>query len=531
MHFTERDYNRLHTFLKHMRAQWIQNGYVILRNAIDVKRAQQDMSDMFPRETPHPVQDFGNAGEGEFPSRPSLNDIAVHPVLLKTARELLQTNDILLTQSVAWAKYGQPAQNTQSNQDQRVHMDYGNNYWTVPPDTPDMVAAIVYLSNTATTGGGTAVVPQQSPRDPIYQRPLSHMPGLCGKPFINLRGPAEHMMQQEYPESASVRAKCYEREVKPDYKAGDVLLYKMTTWHRGTPVKPGEVRYVQNLAWRRKDAEGIQQWNPAFTKKLYSGDLETYIGTLEPEQLETLGFPARDSKKWLSKQFCKAVRGRYEWAGFDIGKYVRTPAEPPTMPVVWQWTGVTFDGTCPQTLRKTLFKHLDTLGVFIELKSADWKYRLHYCQGPLYMKADCVFFKTGVSSYKMEIQHLSGDRWAWWKIMHNLQALQAGKTPELIPEFTPIVETFKPILEQALHEDIESIAMVGQDSSPDVLVPLLSSLTPDVVYAAMFRMALFNEAPKDLTTIRKWAQRPCHGYLQRRISDCAARILQKTSRL
>ena len=93
----------------------------------------------------------------------------------------------------------------------------GNHYWGVPPEIPDMIAAIVYYSDTEETG----VQPHlclKGPDDPIYQRPFSHMPGLSGHPFINNRLSAEKMMAASSPESALIRERCYGREEQPVFK-------------------------------------------------------------------------------------------------------------------------------------------------------------------------------------------------------------------------------------------------------------------------------------------------------------------------
>ena len=69
------------------------------------------------------------------------------------------------------------------------------------------------------------------------------------------------------------------------------------------PVHSNQVRYVHNLAWRKKDAEGIQSWNPGFTRSLYYGSMERFLSKLEPSQLVTLGFPAPDSAKMERRVF------------------------------------------------------------------------------------------------------------------------------------------------------------------------------------------------------------------------------------
>ena len=70
------------------------------------------------------------------------------------------------------------------------------------------------------------------------------------------------MMSEVAPESAALREECCKHEIRPEFKPGDVLFYRMDTWYRGTPVSDGQVRYVHNLTWKRADAEGICSWNP-----------------------------------------------------------------------------------------------------------------------------------------------------------------------------------------------------------------------------------------------------------------------------
>ena len=77
----------------------------------------------------------------------------MHPKLLAFVKELLNCNNIRLIQSDIWAKTGETLSSLKktknSNNDQRIHMDYPNNYLT-HPDTwynPESVAIIIYYSN------------------------------------------------------------------------------------------------------------------------------------------------------------------------------------------------------------------------------------------------------------------------------------------------------------------------------------------------------------------------------------------------
>ena len=66
----------------------------------------------------------------------------------------------------------------------------------------------------------------------------------------------------------------------------------MDLWHRGTPVNKNKVRYVHNLAWRKKNASGICHWNKGWTQNMYYGWLEKFISLLDEEQRSILGFPS-----------------------------------------------------------------------------------------------------------------------------------------------------------------------------------------------------------------------------------------------
>lgn len=273
--------------------QWKTKGWVILKKFVDVKECKKDMIKEYPLDAKNPIQDFGSNGATDFPCKyDSINKMTVNVKIINAVKQLLNTDEILLTQSVAWAKYCVKEKNKKesSNHDQRIHMDYGNNYWTHPPkwQNPNMVTAIVYYSNTKDTGGSTAVVSRRGDNDEVYKWPYICMPGIAGKPFYNDKKTAEASMNKKDKE---LRQRCYNREVLPQPEEGDVLFYRMDLWHRGTPIKPNKVRYVHNLAWKKKEAEGINIWNKGWTQKMYYGWLEEFIASLNNDQRKTLGFP------------------------------------------------------------------------------------------------------------------------------------------------------------------------------------------------------------------------------------------------
>ena len=288
--------------------QWKTSGFVIKKQLLNVFNCIKDLKIVYPEDKLDPILDFGSGGKTQFPCKfESLNKITFDMKLLSCVKQLLNTNDILLAQSVAWAKYGVPPKNAQSNCEQRIHMDYGNNMWTHPPkwDNPNAVAAIIYYSDTNETGGATALVERKGDNDEVYSYPYVHMPGIGGKPFYNSKDAAEQSMHGR---SKYIRNQCYKREKKPNFNLGDVLFYRLDLWHRGTPVNPGKVRYVHNLLWKKKSATDINIWNAGWTINMYYGWLEKFIANLNKEQRDTLGFPCLTK---LPKHIREAVYARY----------------------------------------------------------------------------------------------------------------------------------------------------------------------------------------------------------------------------
>tara|TARA_Y100000813_G_scaffold182376_1_gene152054 strand:- start:137 stop:1045 length:909 start_codon:yes stop_codon:yes gene_type:complete len=271
--------------------QWKTAGFIVKKQLLNVTDCIHDLKIIYPENDTEPILDFGSGGKTEFPCKfESLNKITFDIKLISCVKQLLETNDILLAQSVAWAKYGVPPKNVQSNCEQRIHMDYGNNMWSHPPkwNNPNAVAAIIYYSNTEKTGGATALVERKGDNDEVYSYPYIHMPGIAGKPFYNSKDAAELSVKGK---TKHIRNQCYTREKKPNFNIGDVLFYRLDLWHRGTPVHNGMVRYVHNLLWKKKEATDINIWNQGWTRNMYYGWLEDFISTLNQEQRDTLGFP------------------------------------------------------------------------------------------------------------------------------------------------------------------------------------------------------------------------------------------------
>lgn len=269
--------------------------------------------------------DFGSPNrQFEFPtSVEPLDNLVLDEWLIAAVQQLLETTDIRLLQADLWPKIGVETDNheAQANTDQRMHMDYGNNT-VLHPDwhSPEAVAAIIYYDDSAETKGGTAFVPRQGNTDPVYQAPFVHMPGQAGKPFFNDRRTVENWFEQNDPEAHKLRSTLYEREQLVEFKPGTILFYRHDLWHRGTPVKPGKLRRVHNLAWRRADARGWSNWNEGWSRQSYYGHVESIIGRSTPLQRSLLDFPMPGDRYWTSERI-DHVDARFSYYGFDSTPY------------------------------------------------------------------------------------------------------------------------------------------------------------------------------------------------------------------
>ncbi|MFT5013648.1 MAG: hypothetical protein ACI9HA_002307 [Dinoroseobacter sp.] len=268
---------------------------------------------------------FGSPGKKfEFPTRVEpLDDLVLNEHLITAVQQLLDTDDIRLLQADLWPKVGVEADKyaVQANTDQRIHMDYGNNTLLHPDwHRPEAVAAIVYYDDSNETKGGTAYVPRQGDADPAYQAPFIHMPGQAGKPYLNDRRSAEQWFEEHDSEAFKLRSTLYDREQIVSFKPGTILFYRHDIWHRGTPVTPGKLRRVHNLAWRRADARGWSNWNEGWARQSYSGHVESIVGRSSPLQRSLLDFPMPGDHYW-TKQRIDHVEARFGCYGFDADPY------------------------------------------------------------------------------------------------------------------------------------------------------------------------------------------------------------------
>ena len=292
--------------------QWAEKGYCVICGKFD----QQDLLNartFIYKNKGTDRADFGS--ELEFPYKNyELNHITLNKLLIKTVKQLLKTDEILLIQSTAWLKYGQnektSKQNLSSNNDQRMHMDFPNHNILVPSsfDRPDVVGVIIYLDNDHeyynNIGGRTAIVPRNGPDDPLYQEQYSMAPGLSNIPWINDKIEAEKYFFKNNINLFKFRSELYKREIQIPYIIGSILFYRHDVYHRGTPIKEGKSRAVINLVFKRKELFHIHSWNKGPARSMYDhsctdvGSFEKLIVSLDENQRSVLGFPLLSDNYW-----------------------------------------------------------------------------------------------------------------------------------------------------------------------------------------------------------------------------------------
>ena len=294
--------------------EWKTKGYTIIKGAIDNNLLKE--CENFMKKKYNTIEkcctDFGSNGELEFPSNTILDKLSIHEGIIKIVQQLLSTEKISLIQSDAWSKAGIENNNAQSNQSQRIHMDYGNNMFLHPSnwENPEAVSAIIYFSDTKKTEGATSLVPKNDITKHLYKKPYINMPGQANLPFINNKEKAEEYFYNNDKEIYEYRKELYNNEIQPHFEVGDILFYRLDLWHRGNKVKKGEIRNVMNLAWKKSECYWINNWNPGWTRKMYYGFLEKMFISMSPLQRSVLGVPLPGEKYW-TKEKLELLKLRY----------------------------------------------------------------------------------------------------------------------------------------------------------------------------------------------------------------------------
>ena len=71
----------------------------------------------------------------------------------------------------------------------------------------------------------------------------------------------EDYFKQNHPDVYHFRKELYQHERIITPKKGDVLLYRLDVWHRGTPVKQNHTRFAMNLLWKNFYVYSFKNFN------------------------------------------------------------------------------------------------------------------------------------------------------------------------------------------------------------------------------------------------------------------------------
>lgn len=280
--------------LDHLR----RHGYVLVHhfiNEAELRAVRADLSRLFPswddlEADGEKWPDLDRSGDGvaEFPFRGgSLNTMSTHPQLIKLTKAALDHDDVILTQSICWAKYAR-----RNDFEQSLHLDWHDNSLVMPrPDGAfGQLHMILYYSDATEGLAPTAVVPLSASVD----RPLA--------PWARTKATDPDLYRHEIP----VRA-----------HAGDLLCFTGRTFHRCTGFATSRgFRISHHLAWRGAGYEWMS-WRgwAQFADQL---PMIRWMLKATPEQRSVLGFPPPGHAYW-NEDSLELVAMRYP--GMDMSPY------------------------------------------------------------------------------------------------------------------------------------------------------------------------------------------------------------------
>lgn len=236
------------------------------------------------------VNQFRNFDDMPFDCSPALNLIGLHPALIAFARAALETPDVHLYQSHAWAKF-----TGEADYEQAFHCDFKNHTLTVPSDDRRQrtINFMIYLTDVTEDLGAIHYVPQ-SASDPIT-------------------GPDREMFLEGDPETQHALKAVEKSGAAP---AGSVFAYGIDVYHRGTNLTaPDGYRYTLTASYKQagNDMIGWSAWPIRFLERW---DLIFHNAT--PEQLACIGVPPPGDAFWTERTL---RRTKQRWPGWDMSAY------------------------------------------------------------------------------------------------------------------------------------------------------------------------------------------------------------------
>jgi hypothetical protein len=267
-------------------AEWHEHGYVLVPDFLSGEQldaARDNAYRYFPTAAEYyaaPQRYKNLPRDAQFPfAGDALNNISTGAELVGAARRIVGSDDVFLTQSLLWAKYG-----GRGDWDQPHHVDYQNNSLLYPSDEPGFrqMPTILYLEEVTMELGPTHVVSRTVSAD----QPLN--------PVTPPRDDVPHF---------------YEAEQPVVVKAGTIMLYDMHTFHRGSRLLAQEcIRLtfhnvfrgagLEWMGWRSWPHEGLQP------------EMRHFVEQATIEQLTVIGFPKPGHPYW-TRRTLDGVQARY----------------------------------------------------------------------------------------------------------------------------------------------------------------------------------------------------------------------------
>jgi hypothetical protein len=280
---------------------WRDDGWSVWRSALpasDIAATEKALDHLFPTAA---EMDSGTDDERtarfrvwdaawpEFPFRSrSLNKVALHPVLLDLAEDLLETDDIRLYMALITAKYAKQS----SHFNQLLHADYPNHMIVVPRGEfgYQQLETFIYLSDVTSENGATRLVSvKKTGQVPVESHTL------------NLTDYAD----------------IYEEPGEATGPAGSIVCYRPDVYHRSVDWdEPGRRRIMMHVSFRPAGAEwgGYHAW----PYKGLSPEWHNFVVQSNPRELSALGFPRPGHAYWTAETL-RGVGARYP--GLDMGPW------------------------------------------------------------------------------------------------------------------------------------------------------------------------------------------------------------------
>ena len=283
---------------------WIDHGYVVVADFLggeDLAGAQHSLYSTFPTTeeyVAYPAAYQNDARGGHMRESPylsdELNDIACHPEIISFVERALGTPEIMLSQSIVWAKYP-----IAQDFEQPLHADYMNTSLLYPiiRGGSEEVTFIIYYVDIDQELGPTYVVSKQQSQD-------------------------ELLVPYTYPRDT--RPDVYRCERPICVSAGSLLAYSMGTLHRASHITSrSRIRFTHHLVYRAAAAQwvGYRVW----ANYGLSAEMQAWIERMSPRQRMLLGFPAPGHEYW-GEETLRGIAARYP--RMDMEPYVAAATLP-----------------------------------------------------------------------------------------------------------------------------------------------------------------------------------------------------------